>query len=70
MRETSVSEDFATPPHQAPPQRTGNAAVDEVLDRLESLDQLPVSDHVAVFEQAHDRLRAALEDAGGDGSSA
>ena len=34
------------------------------------LDQVPVSDHVAVFEAAHDRLRGALADAGNDPSGA
>ena len=43
------------------PVRTGNPRVDAVLDSLESLDDLPVSDHVAVFERAHDELRRALD---------
>ena len=43
---------------------TGNAAVDEVLASLEQLDGAPVSEHVPVFEAAHERLRAALSDAG------
>lgn len=43
------------------PVRTGNPRVDAVLDSLESLDDLPVSDHVAVFERAHDELRQALD---------
>ena len=45
---------------------TGNATVDAVLDSLERLDGAPVSDHVAVFEAAHERLRGALADAGSD----
>ncbi|MGN6576132.1 MAG: hypothetical protein ACTHKG_10610 [Nocardioides sp.] len=49
----------------APPvQHTGNPVVDSVLDSLRELDELPVSEHVAVFEAAHDRLRGALSDAG------
>ena len=47
-----------------PVQHTGNPVVDSVLDSLRELDELPVSEHVAVFEAAHDRLRAALSDAG------
>jgi hypothetical protein len=38
--------------------------VDSVLDSLEELDRLPPSEHVAVFEAAHERLRDALSDAG------
>jgi hypothetical protein len=45
-------------------QHTGNPVVDSVLDSLRELDELPVSEHVAVFEAAHDRLRGALSDAG------
>lgn len=40
--------------------------VDSVLESLDRLDGVPVSEHVAVFESAHDRLRAALADAGDD----
>jgi hypothetical protein len=70
MRETSVSEDFVTPPHDAEPERTGNVTVDQVLDGLGTLEEAPVAEHVAFFEQAHERLRAALEDAGEDRSPA
>lgn len=45
---------------------TGVKAVDEVVASVQDLDQLPVEEHVAVFEQAHERLRRAL-DAGRDG---
>lgn len=45
-------------------QRTGNPVVDSVLDSLRDLENVPVSEHVAVFEAAHDRLRGALSDAG------
>ena len=47
-----------------PVERTGNPVVDSVLDSLRELEQTPVSEHVAVFEAAHDRLRGALADAG------
>ena len=45
-------------------QHTGNPVVDSVLDSLRELDDVPVSEHVAVFEAAHERLRGALADAG------
>jgi hypothetical protein len=45
-------------------EHTGNPVVDSVLDSLRELDNLPVSEHVAVFEAAHERLRGALSDAG------
>ena len=32
--------------------------------RLEGLEDVPVDEHVAVFEHAHERLRRALDDAG------
>jgi hypothetical protein len=41
--------------------RTGDPRVDGVLDLLADLDDLPVGEHAAVFELAHERLRAALE---------
>lgn len=45
---------------------TGHPAVDEVLRSLDQLDGRPVDEHVAVFEQAHDRLRQALSGATDD----
>ena len=53
----------AAAPH-VPVERTGNPVVDSVLDSLRDLENVPVSEHVAVFEAAHDRLRNALSDAG------
>lgn len=49
------------------PEPTGHPAVDEVLASLEGLEDRPVGEHAAVFESAHDRLRAALT---GDGQPA
>ncbi len=46
------------------PEPTGNAAVDAVVSSLRGLDELPVADHVAVFEHAHETLRRALSQAG------
>jgi hypothetical protein len=51
-------------------EHTGNPVVDSVLDSLEELDRLPPSEHVAVFEAAHERLRGALSDAGDPPSDA
>jgi hypothetical protein len=56
--------DFSAVAGVSPIEHTGNPVVDSVLDSLRELDQLPVSEHVAVFEAAHDRLRGALSDAG------
>ena len=41
--------------------RTGDARVDDVLASLAELEERPVGEHAAVFEQAHERLRAALD---------
>jgi hypothetical protein len=43
---------------------TGHEAVDGVLRSLDALADRPVQEHVAVFESAHETLRAALADAG------
>ena len=37
------------------------SAVADVLASMEGLETRPVADHVAVFEQAHERLRRALD---------
>lgn len=57
--ETDVVEE---PAPRAEP--TGDPRVDAVLESLTSLGELPVEEHVAVFEAAHDALRGALSDAG------
>jgi hypothetical protein len=43
------------------PVRTGVEEVDAVLDSVDQLEGTPVDEHVAVFEDAHDRLRRALD---------
>ena len=48
---------------------TGHPAVDEVLASLARLDDRPAADHIEVFESAHERLRAALADAGDTGTT-
>ena len=45
---------------------TGVASVDTVVASVEALDERPVEEHVAVFEEAHDRLRRALDAAAGE----
>lgn len=48
---------------------TGNVTVDSVLESLEKLDHAPVPEHVAVYESAHENLRAAMADAGDNRTS-
>ena len=43
---------------------TGNAEVDAALESLRGLDDVPVAEHVVVFEQAHETLRRTLAGAG------
>lgn len=43
------------------PQATGLPAVDAVLASMDALEERPVAEHVAVFEQAHEQLRRALD---------
>jgi hypothetical protein len=45
-------------------QGTGDASVDAVVRSLDGLDELPVADHVVVFEQAQESLRRTLAGAG------
>jgi hypothetical protein len=49
------------PLERGPEPRTGIPAVDAVLDDVDALADRPVEEHVAVFEQAHERLRRALD---------
>jgi hypothetical protein len=50
--------------HHDAPEPTGNETVDAVLGSLEGLEDTPVAERVAVFESAHEKLRAALAEAG------
>ncbi|MFT4286891.1 hypothetical protein [Nocardioides sp.] len=43
------------------PVRTGVAAVDAVLAEVDGIGDLPLEEHVGVFERAHDQLRRALD---------
>ena len=40
---------------------TGDLAVDAALRRLEELDERPVDEHVAVYEDVHRQLTEALD---------
>ncbi len=66
MSENAPEEATAASQELADPVRTGVEDVDAVLDAVEGLDSLPVDEHVAVFERAHEGLRGAL-DPGTDG---
>jgi hypothetical protein len=50
-------------PTEASVALTGLPEVDSVLESLHSLSELPVEQHVAVFEAAHAGLRDALNSA-------
>ena len=62
---TQSSVDSAT----GAPSATGHAQVDSVLESLHALDELPVEQHVAVFEAAHTGLREALSGAAEAGAA-
>lgn len=47
-----------------PVEMTGHPVVDEVLRSMQGLQDRPVEEHVAIFEAAHEKLRAALANAG------
>jgi hypothetical protein len=46
---------------QGPPV-TGEAPVDDAVRRLDDLTELPVSEHVGAFDEAHRKLQDALAD--------
>ena len=43
------------------PMRTDVPSVDGVLSEIDELDELPLDQHLAAFERAHDTLRSALD---------
>ncbi len=51
-------------PETPEPVRTGISEVDAVLDSVEALAERRVEEHPAVFEAAHEQLRAALDGTG------
>lgn len=60
----AVNEQHDPTPQAAGPETTGHPVVDEVLRTMQELQDRPVEEHVSVFEAAHEKLRAALADAG------
>lgn len=56
-----ATDDTAPMPEGAVGERTGVPAVDRVLAGIETVAQIPLAERVAVFEQAHDSLRRALD---------
>lgn len=59
------SEDAAPRTGEPPPvdPLTGHPAVDRVLHDLEGLEQRPVAEHAAAYQQAHERLTRELDTA-------
>ncbi|HEX4063260.1 MAG TPA: hypothetical protein VHY58_19785 [Streptosporangiaceae bacterium] len=47
-------------------EETGDARVDEATAGLDHLGELPLDQHVAVFEDTHARLRQVLSDLDAD----
>lgn len=60
-QETPAAPAAPAVPHVEAPERTGVPRVDTVLETLERLDELPLEEHVGVFEAAHAELRRALD---------
>lgn len=54
----------STPGAEGSTELTGHPVVDEVLEIMRGLQDRPVDEHVAIFEAAHEKLRATLTDAG------
>jgi hypothetical protein len=60
-----MSETHAQPEvEDVQPTTTGDEAVDAVVASLRGLEDLPISEHVAVYERAHESLRQVLSGAG------
>ncbi|MGI9156017.1 MAG: hypothetical protein ACR2FG_05185 [Marmoricola sp.] len=60
----AAAEPTDEPTEEPSAQPTGHPAVDGALASLAGLEERPVGEHVAVFENAHEALRRALNDAG------
>ncbi len=56
-----VGDELTEPSGQSGDLRTGHEQVDAVLGSLDDLADRPVSEHVAIFERAHEQLRSALD---------
>jgi hypothetical protein len=46
----------------APQETTGDTRVDAAVERLAALDELPVSEHVPVYDEVNRLLQDALAD--------
>jgi hypothetical protein len=57
--------DAAEPAAWTRPGATGVASVDAAIEELVRLDELPTSEHVAVYEGLHRQLQDALADLDG-----
>jgi hypothetical protein len=44
------------------PPQTDEPSVDAAIERLGALDELPVAEHVGVFDEAHRQLQDSLAD--------
>jgi hypothetical protein len=58
----------AFPEGSPAPSPSSDAGVDRALGRLQELDERPLSEHVAVFEDVHRSLHDALSQAAGEGA--
>ncbi|MGI8524438.1 MAG: hypothetical protein ACR2K3_14190 [Nocardioides sp.] len=65
MSEEQYAHDEA-PETSADAVRTGVPDIDEVLESVEGLDDRPLDEHVGAFEEAHTRLRRALDSGAGE----
>lgn len=59
-REAGAPTDRIPEPAPHEPEQTGDARVDEALQRLAELEDKPVGEHVAVVEDIHRVLQDAL----------
>ncbi len=57
----TTAEPMAENAHETTAETTGVASVDRVLAEVAAVADGPVSEHVQVFERAHEQLRRALD---------
>lgn len=60
MSEPSPQRPVPGPPRQAPVPESGPEQAQPAADRFADLEQRPVAEHVAVFEDEHARLQREL----------
>ncbi|MGH3385391.1 MAG: hypothetical protein ACRDO1_12480 [Nocardioidaceae bacterium] len=53
-------------PEPQPTDSFGDARIDDAVARTDGLDERPVSEHVEVYDDVHQRFREALSDADRD----